>query len=253
MIDIHSHILWGLDDGSSSLEESIDMLQVARKCGTTDIVATPHLNARYAFQPEAMGRAIEELTTRMEGQPVIHRGCEFQINSDNLDALLECPSTYTINGGPYLLLESHDFHIGKYTESILDRLLSAGVTPIIAHPERNQVILSDLNRLEAWVQSGCLVQITALSITGGFGSPPKSACTRLLNRGLVHIVASDAHDPQRRSPDMSPAYKALSGSLGTDAADLLFTENPQCVVEGRPVLGDKLMLKAASKKRWWPF
>jgi protein-tyrosine phosphatase len=167
--------------------------------------------------------------------------------------LLDCPSNYTINAGPYLLLESHDWHIGNYTESILQRLLSMDVTPIIAHPERNPVLVRNFDRLEAWVDSGCLVQITSLSLTGGFGSPPKSACTRLLDRGLVHVVASDAHDPKHRSPDLSPAYHSMRDSFGTDAADLLFTENPRCIVEGRPLEVGKLMLPAPIRKRWWPF
>lgn len=253
MIDIHSHVVWGLDDGASSIEESLEMLRVAREGGTTEIVATPHLNGRYEFQPEAMRRAIAELNARTEGQPVIHRGCEFQITGDNIGPLLECPSTYTINAGPYLLLESHDFHIGKYTESILDQLLRAGVIPIIAHPERNQILLRDLDRLEAWVDSGCLCQITALSMTGGFGSPPKSGCSRLLSRGLVHVVASDAHDPKHRSPDLASAYNLFCDSFGTDAANLLFTDNPQCIVEGRPLAGGKLILTGTAKRRWWPF
>ena len=92
-------------------------------------------------------------------------------------------------------------------------------------------------------QFGCLVRITGLSLSGGFGSPPKSACTRLLDRGLVHVVASDAHDPSHRSPDLSPAYNSIRDSYGADVADLLFTENPQGIVEGPPLKGGKLTLQ----------
>src|SRR5271157_2122735 len=98
MVDIHSHILWELDDGAGSLEESIAMLQAARESGTTDIVATPHSNSEFTYQPEAVDRKIRELTARTGGEPKVHRGCDFHLSVDNLDHLLAQPDTYTING-----------------------------------------------------------------------------------------------------------------------------------------------------------
>jgi len=175
MIDIHSHVVWGLDDGASSVEDSLIMLRTAAEDGITDIVATPHSNAQYRFQPGLLHGRMEELAAHSKGKPVIHHGCEFQVTSDNIGRLLDAPFTYTIDAGPYLLLEFSGFHIGKHTESILRQLLDAGIVPIVAHPERNPILLRDLDRLASWIELGCLAQVTALSITGGFGSPPRSA------------------------------------------------------------------------------
>jgi len=253
MIDIHSHVVWGIDDGASSVEDSLAMLRAAAEDGITDIVATPHCNAEYRFQPGLLHDRIEELAARSEGKPVIHSGCEFQVTSDNIGPLLDAPFTYSINAGPYLLLEFSNFQIGKHTESILRQLRNEGIVPIVAHPERNPLILRDLERLESWIELGCLAQVTALSIAGGFGGPPRAAALRLLDRGLVHVVASDAHDPQYRPPGLSAACDMVRARLGEEAADLLFMDNPQGIIQGRPLPGGKLMFDGRPKKRWWRF
>jgi protein-tyrosine phosphatase len=250
MVDIHSHIVWGLDDGASSIEDSLAMLRMARQDGISDIVATPHANAQYQFQPALLRQRAEELASR-EGTPVIHLGCEFHLDSDNISALLDSPSSFTINAGPYLLLEFPHLHIGRHTESILRQLLDAGIVPIVAHPERNPVLQRDIDRLEAWIELGCLTQVTARSITGGFGSSSTSTALRLLGRGLVHVVASDAHDYEHRPPILSAAYQAVRARFGEDVAELLFTDNPRGIMQGRPLPGGKLMLTGPRKRRWW--
>lgn len=252
MIDIHSHIVWGLDDGAASIEDSLAMLSTAWQDGITDIVATPHSNAEYNFHPALLRRRREELAGH-EGTPVIHLGCEFQLNSDNISSLLDSPSSYTVNAGQYLLLEFPDLHIGRHTESILRQLLDAGIVPIVAHPERNPLLQRDLDRLESWIELGCLAQVTARSITGGFGGAANSAALRLLDRGLVHVVASDAHDNEYRPPTLSAAYQDVRARFGEDVAELLFTDNPRGIVEGRPLPGGKMMLAGAPKRRWWQF
>ncbi len=251
MIDLHCHVLWGIDDGASSLEESQAMLRASAADGVTDIVATPHSNLRFPYDPDIVDRRLLELSGS-DSKPRIHRGCEFHLTFDNLDRLLETPSTYTINRSRYLLLECPDSHIGKHTEAILQRLMDAGLTPLLAHPERNPVLQKDLDRLDRWVELGCLVQLTALSITGGFGSHARSTASKILERGLAHVVASDAHDPERRSPRLSPARESVLRSCGDDAADLLFSHNPRCVLENLPVAGGRLPV-APRSRRWWPF
>ena len=242
MIDIHSHVFWGLDDGAASLEDSLAMARDAASTGTTDMVATPHLNARFEYRPELVTERMAELAQGLGGLgsgPRLHRGCEFHVNFDNIDHLLEQPSTYTINGGPYLLLECPDLHLGKHMERIFERLFEARITPIIAHPERNPLLRQKPEKLEEWVELGCLTQLTALSITGGFGGSAKSASARLLAKGLAHVVASDAHDPVRRHPRMDEAYRAVRAHFGEDRAQLLFEETPRGIIEGRPVAGGK--------------
>jgi len=252
MVDIHSHILWELDDGSTSKEESIAMLAVARENGTTDIVATPHSNGEFTYRPELVDQRIRELTEATGGAPRILRGCDFHLSYDNVDHLLERPATYTINGTQYLLIECPDFHVGKHTEIVIERILNAGIVPIVTHPERNPVLQKDLGRIEEWMQLGCLVQVTALSVTGGFGKSAHAACKKLLDRGLVHIVASDAHDPKHRSPNLETARQAILTRYGEEAAEILFTENPRDIIRGEPVLGGKQSC-LAEPKRWWQF
>jgi protein-tyrosine phosphatase len=252
MIDTHSHIVWGVDDGSRSMEESVAMLEAARDGGTTDIVATPHADAQFTYQPELVEERIRELTAHTNGTPKIHRGCEFHLSFDNVDHLLANPFAYTINGKQYLLIECPDLHVGRYTDTVLQRLVDAGLTPIVAHPERNPAIRKEPERLERWVELGCLTQITALSILGGFGGSAKSACMRLLDRGLVHIVASDAHDPVRRHPRLDEAYSIVRSRCDEDIAGILFTDNPRAVVEGRVLAGGRLISYQAAP-RWYQF
>src|SRR4051812_12874768 len=105
MIDIHSHVLWGVDDGASSLEESLDMLRMAADCGTTDIVATPHANSKYPFDAELLNLRYVELAERHTGLPRVHRGCDFHLSAGNIEDALVNPAKYTINGGRYLMVE----------------------------------------------------------------------------------------------------------------------------------------------------
>jgi protein-tyrosine phosphatase len=252
MIDIHSHILWGLDDGARSLDESIAMLEMAGASGTTEIVATPHSNAEYEYRPALIDERIQELTARVSGGPRVRRGCDFHLDFDNIDRLLEDPSVYTIAGKQYLLVECPDLHVGPHTEAVLGRLIDAGLIPIVTHPERNPVLQRELDRVEAWVESGCLVQVTALSVTGGFGRGASAACHRLLRRGLAHVVASDAHDPVHRNTRLDEARETVRARYGEEAAELLFTANPRAIVNGSPVAGGRQPF-GAPKRPWWRF
>lgn len=186
------------------------------------------------------------------GSPAIHFGCEFHLSFDNVDHLMENLRQYTINQKQYLLVECPDFHIGQHTEKVLRGMVDAGIVPIVAHPERNPVLRQKLTRVEEWVEIGCLMQVTAMSITGGFGGSAKSASQRLLDRGLVHFVASDAHDPVNRNPRLADARHAVAARCGEDAAEILFTDNPRAVVEGDPLLGGK-QLSVGKPAKWYHF
>jgi protein-tyrosine phosphatase len=252
VIDIHSHVLWGIDDGAVTLEESQAMLEAAAGDGTTGIVATPHHNEQFAYDRAVVEERIAELAGRTPASLKVYRGCEFHMNFDNIEQLLQGPKAYTLNGSRYLLLECPDAHIGTYTESVLDRLMVAGVVPILAHPERNPQLQKSIDRLERWVELGCLVQVTSLSIIGAFGGSARAAGLRILDSGLAHVVASDAHDPEHRHTRMSQARDAVCRRLGEDAAELLFTDNPGAVVEDLPIPSGKVAV-ARQTRRWWPF
>lgn len=252
MIDIHSHILWSVDDGPPTIEASLQMLAVAAENGTTDIVATPHANPRYTFQRDVVLERIAALTAASQGRPRIHYGCEFHLTFDNIEHLMENIRTYTINEKQYLLVECPDFHVGLHTESVLRNMVESGIVPIIAHPERNPVLRQKLTRVEAWVELGCLLQVTALSLTGGFGNSARTASYRLLDQGLVHIIASDCHDPANRHPRLTEACDIVRQRCGEDAADLLFTDNPRAVIDGAPLPGGK-QLHFRRPTRWYNF
>ncbi len=250
MVDIHSHIVWGLDDGASDMEQSLCMLQAAAASGTTDIVATPHSNAEFGYQSDLLDRRIRELTLRTHGSPRIHRGCDLHLSFDNIDEVLRGLGGYSINGTQYLLVECPDFHVGNHTEKVLQRLLDSGIVPVVTHPERNPVLQDKLSRVEQWVELGCLVQVTALSISGGFGRQALSAAGRLLERGLVHVVASDAHDPEHRHTRLDEAYRIVKARYGESEADMLFTHTPQAIIDGAQLAGGRQTHEDAVK-HWW--
>src|SRR5215467_4398935 len=136
MVDIHSHILWGLDDGAETFEESLAMLKLAAESGTTDIVATPHANSRYEFMPDIIGQRIAEVSAGRT-QPRIHRGCDFHLSFDNVQNAIEDPRKYTINGGYYILVEFPEGSLAGM-KRVLTTLIDCGLTPIMTHPERQR-------------------------------------------------------------------------------------------------------------------
>lgn len=252
MIDIHSHILWGLDDGAVTIDDSLAMLRIAAESGTTDIVATPHSNAEFEYLPERIAERIGELAARTGGRPAIHRGCDLHLSFDNIVGAIEDPARFSINGHRYILVEFSDLHISSSMHAVLGRLLEARLVPIITHPERNPTLQKKHETLEAWVQQGCLVQVTALSVTGGFGKAAQAAANRLLARGLVHAIASDAHDPVHRHPRLDQAFAAIARQHGRETAERLFVANPGIIIHGG-LLPEAPAMAGAHSRRGWRF
>lgn len=235
MIDIHSHILPGLDDGARDLDESVAMVRLAAGAGTTDIVATPHSDLEYTYDLETVEQKIAELTAAAGGAVRIHRGCDFHMAYENIHDALENPSRYTINGKKYLLIEFSELLIPQTTEEVLRRMFEAGIVPVVTHPERNSLLRNHSPRLETWVQSGCCLQVTAHSFFGKFGERAKRFSDDLLSRGLVHVVASDAHDTAYRPPRLDEAYQYIENRCGRETADLLCVKNPSAMLSGEPI------------------
>jgi protein-tyrosine phosphatase len=248
MVDIHSHILHGLDDGPETLEESVAMIRVAAASGTTDIVATPHADLRFTFRPEVADEKIRELR-RVSGSPVaIHRGCDFHLYFENIQRALEDPSRYTINGKRYLLVEFSDLMILDSVSDVFGRMLSAGITPVITHPERNAVLSRRLDGIRQWVEAGCRVQVTAQSFLGRFGKRARAAADELMRFGLVHFVASDAHDAIDRAPVLGEAYQCVARHYGEPCAQALFVSNPWAVLAGDTV---EAAIPGVRARKWW--
>jgi protein-tyrosine phosphatase len=235
MIDIHSHILPELDDGARNLEEALQMVRLAASAGTSDIVATPHANDQFRFDPSLVEQRIAELQHAAGETPRIHYGCELRLSPENLDDVLRLPSRYTLARRGYLLVEFSDFLIPKSAGAILSRLRETGIRPIIAHPERNPILRRRLDDLAAWVEQGCFVQVTAQSPLGRHGRSARAGAEELLKRGLVHFLASDAHDTQHRPPVLEAAWQFLERDFGRATAQRLLVENPQAVLAGESI------------------
>ncbi len=251
MVDIHSHILPELDDGSRSLDESVEMLRIAVESGTTDIAATPHANVEYRFDPDVVERKIEELKAAAGAAPRIHRGCDFHLSYDNIQDAIANPAKYTINGKRYLLVEFSDLVIFNNTSEVFGRLLEARMVPIITHPERNMLLQQRMEQLRAWAESGCLLQVTAQSLLDRFGRRARSFALDLMRNGLVHVIASDAHDALDRTPRMDEAFEFVAREFTPQHAETLFIANPQAVLAGEPI--ERSLPPEQARRKWYQF
>jgi protein-tyrosine phosphatase len=249
MVDIHSHILWGMDDGAFSVEESLQMLDIAADSGTTDIVATPHSDTKYSFDPELVDQRIAELKSMRPGGPRIHRGCDFHLMFSNIEDALSDPTKYTINGKSYLMVEFSDMAIFKSTDADLERLLAAGMLPVITHPERNPLLRQRLDQLQRWITSGCYLQVTAASYFGRFGPKAEKFAEELTQHDMVHFIASDAHDTEHRPPQLQQCYEYIAKKYGEDRAQRLLVTNPSMALEGTPLPAREA--QPATGKRFW--
>jgi len=235
MVDIHSHILPGVDDGARTLDESLQMLHIAAAAGTTDIVATPHANAQFPYDHARIQEAYDSLRSKAHGIVNVHLAADFHLSYVNVVDALSNPQKFTINNHQYLLVELPDFFSLSVVNDTLQQLLSSRFVPIITHPERNVSLHGHRRDIQSWVDQGVRIQITAQSLTGRFGPDAKHFADQLLKAKLVHFVASDAHDCVDRPPDLSAAYKYISTVRNRAEADALFLHNPAATLYGEPL------------------
>jgi protein-tyrosine phosphatase len=249
MIDIHSHILPAQDDGSKNIEQSVAMLQMAAASGTTDIVASPHANLEFAFDPREVERKIAELQAAVGDTPRIHYGCDFHLTPENIEDALRNPGKFSIDHRGFILVEFSDAFIPKSTSEIFGAMLDAGIHPVITHPERNPILQHKLEELEAWVELGCYLQVTAQSLFGSFGNRARDFSHLLMDRRLVHFLASDAHDLKHRTTALQPAWEYVEGRYGAETARRLLIDHPRAALDGIPLP----LNRGNRKKRWFSF
>ncbi len=231
------------------------MVEMAAEAGTTDITATPHADLQYKFQPEVVTERIAALQARVGTAIRIHRGCDFHLAYDNIQDALAHPTKYTINHKKYLLVEFSEMAVFPTTTEMFERLIGAGMTPIITHPERNSLLRQRVAELTNWVGMGCLLQITGSSFLGNFGERAKAFSEAMMERGLVHVVASDGHDLEHRPPVLDDVHEHLAQRYGAEAAARLTTNNPRAIIDGEPLPAAPAPEPAAGggAKKWFQF
>jgi protein-tyrosine phosphatase len=239
LIDIHSHVLPGLDDGPETPEESLALARAAAESGTRVLVATPHVRHDYQFALEEIDRRVTTLNAALEQLEVALRVVPGGEVSVDMVAELDEPTLRSVclGDGPYILLESPYTTIGGVLETTLFELQARGFLPVLAHPERSPSFQEDPQRLVNLVRKGVVCSVTAASITGAFGRETRRFTLELFRGGLVHDIASDAHDVRRRPPDVGPGLRELRSAMPRMAPQLswLTEDAPAAMLGGKGI------------------
>jgi protein-tyrosine phosphatase len=235
MIDVHCHILPAVDDGAKSWDVALEMCRIAANDGITHIVATPHANNEFAYDREAHEIRLQELRQRAPSAMEFSLGCDFHFSYDNVEDALARPDRYAISGTMYMLIELSDYSIPPTIGQNMARLNAAGLTLILTHPERNIILQRRPEMVLEWVDAGCVVQVTASSVTGYWGKIAKKVARFLVEHDAVHVLASDAHDTRHRPPLMSAARNVVADWADEDVAKALVEDNPRAIVIGQPL------------------
>jgi protein-tyrosine phosphatase len=235
VVDIHSHILPGIDDGPKTWEVSVSICQTAAADGITHMVATPHANDRYHYDRAHSQELLAELQQRAGDAPKLDLGCDFHLSYDNLQDAIANPARYVIGNTRYLLVEFSNYSIPQQTTDSLLKLGDVGLTPIITHPERNPILRENLQRVVEWAEQGFVVQVTGSALTGFWGERTRRVAQWLLERQVVHVLATDAHDLENRVPILSSARDAAAELCGEEVADALVEGNPRAIVSDQPL------------------
>ncbi len=227
MIDLHCHILPGLDDGPATIEESLAMAEIAVADGITTIIATPHIQgpeptaAKVKATAETLNRALQEKNITLEIIPAA------EVYAMTSPTLL---SDRTINNSNYVLIEFPLTHLPAEAGRVIFDLRVNGYRPIIAHPERIPNVIEHPELIEALLDDQVYVQITAASPTGRFGPGPKKCARYLLENGLVDFLGSDGHSSEFRKPRLSEGLAAIEKIIGRTEALKLVNDNPAAVL-----------------------
>lgn len=238
MIDLHSHILPGLDDGSPSLAESLEMARLAVADGTTDMACTPHIvPGMYENGSANIARAVQALDHALRRAAIplaLYVGADVHVAPD-LPELLALGNVPTLNRSRYFLFEPPHHVLPPRLEELSLRLITAGFIPILTHPERLTWIKANYDVVERLNAVGCLIQLTAGSIVGAFGRTALYYSEKLIEEGRVDIIASDTHGATRRPPGLSQAVGIVAKRCGEDEARNMVLKRPSEILANRPL------------------
>ena len=240
MIDIHCHILPDVDDGAENMEEALAMAEIAADCGVGELVATPHFRGIEEDLEELalFRRQVEKLRAVLAAEKLplkLHPGAEILCLPETVELARE-GKLPTIGHSRYVLCEFFFDAPYEFMDDILDRIAGAGYRVIIAHPERYDAIMDDPRGARRWFRKGYVIQMNKGSILGAFGSGAQQAARWLLDMGCVHMVASDAHSPRRRTTDMSLVRRWLLERYPEDYVRILLEKNPARVLNNQDMV-----------------
>lgn len=239
MIDIHCHILPDLDDGAASMDEALDMARMAAESGVTDIIATPHFRG----EPEALEmkdeihRRYREMRAELSrwGIPIrLHQGAEI-LCTPQTPLLARQGLLPTLGNTRYVLTEFYFNESFGFMDSTLQKIASMGYIPVVAHPERYDAVQWDPEQLWVWEERGYVFQLNKGSVLGTLGYRAEQAAHELLEMGLAHLFASDAHSCDRRTPNMEGLHRWAAEFCDPECARILLTENPGQILKGQPI------------------
>lgn len=230
MVDIHCHILPDFDDGAADLEDALAMARIAAASGITDIIATPHFPGEEAslHRLTTLLARYRELKAAMEADSIpvnLHPGCEV-LCLPATPRLARERKLPTLGGTNYLLCEFYFNESALYMNEMLRTLSSYGYRIVVAHPERYEAVQRNPRMAEDWFRQGYVLQMNKGSILGAFGTRVQTAAGRLLDQGLYHIIASDAHSPAHRTPNMRRLRRHLADRCPEEYIRVLLEENP---------------------------
>lgn len=237
-VDIHCHILPGVDDGAMDVAQSQKMLRMAAQEGICEIVTTPHYKAsrsRRNVSSEKIKQLVEELQQWLDNENIpirLYVGNEILYNYE-IDNLLEEHSVCSLAGSFYVLMEFSPKDEYAYIKSGVQKVLMAGYVPLIAHIERYDALRKRTERIEELIDMGAYMQVNAGSITGRGGWRTKRCVLRWMKQELIHVVATDAHDDVERVPALAKAAQIVEKKLGGSRAEKLFYRNPRRIIEGK--------------------
>lgn len=234
MIDLHSHILPGLDDGARDLQEAVQMASLAAQSGVKAVVATPHCVYGDAQMVAEAFTLLQQALKRERIPVALFMGMEIYGTWETAELLLT-GELATLNGSRYPLIEFAFESDGEEETGILGMLLKSGYRPVVAHPERYAYVQRDPERINLWQEMGCLFQVNRGSLLGRFGSSAQSMALALVDRGFASVIASDAHSAVMRTPWMADAKQLLLENFHPSAFKALLQENPLRIIKNEPM------------------
>ena len=254
MIDIHSHILPGLDDGSKNMAETLGMVRQLHEAGFKTLIATPHvLEGRDFLSPAEILAAIEQVRQAVAeaGIPVeILPGAENYIFPDLIKWVRGGKLLTLGDRGKYILVELPMLEIPHYTEQVFFELQVLGITPVLAHPERNKGLSDEPERILDWAKKGILFQLNLRSLSGHYGPQARQLADIMLNSDLIHFIGSDAHRVSSRELTYLEGLHKIQDIVGETRYQELTRLNPQTILEGNPLQGDRdYFLKGSVRKK----